>query len=299
MGGIKVDAWSRDLAKTIFPKNGFAVKSISDNEFVNNDIVYLPQSGGTPVVVIDRTVFPGTTTQRVDSVIFYQLNEHSTNPTHIQYSEAAVLSYNKSQNVIGDHILKIADSIHVRLPIQWASTTASTQVTTTGALRNATAPGATGQRKMFTKADVLAAKRILDNQDIPAEGRCLLLSTEMYNDLLMDLSVMSRDYADTRPMVDGVVNQLFGFNIYTRSSVGRYATGSLIPKVPEALNAGTDNSFAIAWHPDFVRRALGETIVLVNIKRTEYYGDTVSALARAGGSKARQDGKGVVCIIEG
>jgi len=295
---IQKEIWVAEIAANLFKDNTFLRRSRNDDAFVEGKVVHLPQSGALPAVVRDRSSFPATITERTDTEVTYNLHSFSSDPTLIRDMDEIEVSYEKRQNVLDEHIGTLTDSIATYMAYAWAPNVAANIVRTTGAARPASAPGATGNRKKLTKADILSAKILMDKMDVPQSGRYLLLNAEMLGDLLEDTTLLSRDFVQTPNLELGTIGRLLGFEVYVRSHVGRYAAGSNTPKDPDAANAATDEAFALAWHERFVRAARGEIKVFADEDVPQYYGSIFSAEVRAGGTAWYTDKRGVVAIIE-
>jgi hypothetical protein len=121
----------------------------------------------------------------------------------------------------------------------------------------------------------------------------------MYNDLLEIDAILTSDKMGTANLSNGAVGRVLGFDIYIRSTAVVYTNAATpVPKTPGAAGAVTDNLAALFWHPMFVRKAMGDVRVYVNEGEAAYYGDILSAEARAGGRKSRTGGEGVVALVE-
>lgn len=296
---IQVEIWARDLAANIYPTNTFIVRSKDDGMYSDGRKVHLPQSGTNPGVAINRSVFPAGATERTDITLEYSLDAYSTDPTHLKDVDEVEVSYDKRQSIITDHSDTLNTVISDWMLVKWSPTAASRIVRTTGDGRPAGAPSATNNRKKVTLADFLKAKRILDKDDVPSEGRVVVIPADMYNDLLELDAIISADKLGNAALPSGVVGRIFGFDIYIRSKVLIYNNNATpLVKDPTVAAAATDNEAALFYHPNFVRRALGTVKPFFKENDPQYYGDVFSAEVRAGGSKARTDNKGVVVLVE-
>lgn len=296
---ISTEIWVQDIAPNLFPDNSFVARGLNDDEFVENSRVNLPQSGNKPNVERNRSSFPASISERADGIEGYDLDSFTSDPTLIRDADAIEVSYAKRQSVLSDHINTLNTKIADWIAWAWAATTAGAYVRTSGADRTALAPGATGTRKKITLDDFLKAKRIMDSMDIPSEGRVCLLPSEMYNDLLEIDKILSRDFNGVPNLPAGAINQIYGISVYMRSFTVQYtdaATPSL--RQPGATALATANAAGIFWHPDFVRRALGDVKLFADENKPEFYGSVFSTEARAGGRKRYSDGRGVVSLIE-
>lgn len=294
---LQTEIWVGDIAPNLFPDQSFAVRSIDDSAFVDNKTVHLPQAGAVPNVVRNRSSYPATIAQRTDVEVTYNLVEFTSDPTHITDIDEIEVSYAKRQSVLREHIEQVRAKMFAYLLSLWCPSLAGQMVSTTGATRPGAAPGATGTRKAMTKADVAKIKLLFDSQDIPSDGRTLLLDASMYNDLISDSTLTNREFTQATS-APGSVGNLYGFDVMLRSSVGRMATGNAGSKDPDAANVATDNAFGLAWHRDYVRRALGDVKVYADEDKPEYYGSLFSTMARAGGAKYYTNQRGIAALVE-
>jgi hypothetical protein len=112
------------------------------------------------------------------------------------------------------------------------------------------------------------------------------------------------DTIGTEVLRDGTVTRIMGMKIYQRSKMVRYTNDSNPQlKAEGATPAATDRLSMVAWHPMFVRRALGTGAggnikVFIDLDSAVYQGSVISALSRCGASKARTDERGIVALVE-
>lgn len=292
-----------DITEALRLDNSFMQFAKNDDAFVNNNSVELPHAGADPAIAIDRSSFPGTIAQRTDAATQYILEEISTDPTHLQFSEELIVNYAKRQSITSQHSNVIKDTKGDRCTYGWAAGAvgAGKVVESTGtATRASDARGSTLTTvKVVVKADILSIKSILDKDNVPQENRKLLVPPSMHNDLLLLDEFTRMDAYGTSNIPDGFVGRVFGFDVMVRSHVTSHATTTLAIKDPAAATATTDQAGAIAWHPGFVRRANGSIKVFMNIDDPAYYGSIFSAAVRFGSLIARNDDVGIVQLIEG
>ena len=296
--------FNSEITEALRKDNSFMQFAKNDDSFVNNNSVELPHSGVDPVIQIDRAVFPGTITQRTDSATQYLLEELSTDPTHLQYSEELVVAYNKRASITDGHVKSLKQKMGDRLAFKWAENIAAPALVPTSSVntRPSSAPGAGATLvKRIDKVDILNVRQIFDADDIPQSGRKMLFTASQYNDILNIDDFTHVDKLGLTVIPDGMVGRIFGFDILVRSSVNRYATGGTSIKDTEAANVATDLGAALAWHPDYVRRAMGSTKVFLENEKADYYGSVMSSVVRFGGLNARNDSptpKGIVSLVE-
>lgn len=306
---IQTEVWVSDIKEKLFPENSFQAAAIDDSMFVENRNVNLQNAGALPAVQRNRTIIPAPIVARTDADLQYQVHEFTSDPTSIRDIEEIETSYDKRMSVLKGHINAVNNKMANWMLYSWAATTADNIVRTTGTSRAAVIPGATGNRKPLLLADIFTAKGIMDDMDVPEEGRILLIPSYMYNDLMFaeKTSLVNLERTGESLIQDGRLISLLNFRIVVRGkkNVLSYTNaGTPVPRIAtnpddaEYSALTSANAAALMWHPDFVRRALGLIEVYANEKDATLYGSAFSTMARAGGRKAYSDETGVVAIVE-
>ena len=211
------------------------------------------------------------------------------------------LSYDKRTSIISNDRAQLQNAAHENLLERWGKgVPASNVLLTTGTTeRDAhTSETATGKRKRITKNDLLAIMTRMDADNVPEEGRYLLLDAHMYADLLADLSESDKwMFQNSADVQRGVLGNLWGLNIMKRSKVLRVKNDKALLPWGEDAVAG-ELAAALAWHDKSVSRALGEVKMFDSTNNPMYYGDIYSFLLRTGGSVRRYDKKGIYLLAE-
>lgn len=78
----------------------------------------------------------------------------------------------------------------------------------------------TGTPAGLTYASILVAKQKMDEADVPQEGRKLYVSPAQYIDLLNINVFISVDYQNNKPVVDGVIGHIAGFDVCVTTQMG-------------------------------------------------------------------------------
>lgn len=290
--------WLSTIIENLYPDNSFASKSVDDSAFVNNATVHVPNAGAPSGVKVNRTKIPATSVgTRDDQDLTYDIDELTTDPVRIPNREEVELSYDKRASILANDRAALLDAAAQNLLYKWA--VIGNKTLTTGENRAAHTASATGNRKKITKADVLAIATKFNGQNIPAEGRYLLLDAAMYSDLLDALtSVELSAFLASANAQKGIVGQLYGFNVMMRSQVLKVNQGKSAIVQWDATAAATDLAAGLAWQQSCVSRALGEVKMFDKDDDPLYYGDIYSFLVRTGGKYRRYDTKGVELLIE-
>lgn len=295
---LQVEIWVKSIIEGLFAKNTFAARSVDHSEWADSKTVHVPNAGAAPNVEKNRTEFPAKVTQCKDVDLTYQMDEFTVDPVRISHAEQVELSYPKRESVIRQSRRKLAQEVHDALIYSWIPGGVKV-VETLGEAVAAHLNGATGDRKKMTKKTIEEIQTILDDQDIPEEGRCILLDARMYNQLLNSMTDAERNsFLVCADPARGVIGKYMGFDFYKRSKVAKTATDGTV-KPWAAADAATDCAAGIAWQEDCVSRSLGESVLFDDEGNPLFYADIISFLQRAGGSSIRSDKKGIVLIKQG
>jgi hypothetical protein len=298
---LNISIWQSTLVENFYPDNSFASKSVDDSTFVRAHKVIIPNAGKPSGVKKNRTVKPAQVEQRTDNDLEYVIDELTTDPIYIPNIDTVELSYDKRSSIISNDRSQLQNEAHMNLLERWGAGVPTTNVLlTTGTTERAahTSETATGKRKRITKEDLLAIMTRMDADNVPEEGRYILLDAYMYADLLADLTEsdkwMLQNSANAQK---GIVGNLWGLNVMKRSKVLRVKSDkSLLPWSEEA--AAGELAAALAWQELSVSRALGEVKMFDSTNNPLYYGDIYSFLLRTGGSVRRYDKKGIYLLAE-
>lgn len=298
---LNISIWQTTLVENFYPDNGFASKSVDDSAFVSAHKVIIPNAGAPSKVQKNRTVKPASVNQRTDNDLEYEIDELTTDPIYIPNIDTVELSYDKRTSIISNDRAQLQNAAHENLLERWGKgVPASNVLLTSGTTeRDAhTSETATGKRKRITKNDLLAIMTRMDADNMPEEGRYLLLDAHMYADLLADLSESDKwMFQNSADVQRGVLGNLWGLNIMKRSKVLRVKNDKTLLPWGEDAVAG-ELAAALAWHDKSVSRALGEVKMFDSTNNPMYYGDIYSFLLRTGGSVRRYDKKGIYLLAE-
>lgn len=300
---VQTEVWVRDIKEVLFAQNNeFLRASVNHDAFVVNETVHVPQAGSLPGAVKNRTTFPAPVIDRTDTTLDYVLESFSVDPVRIGRIEEVQISYQKRQSVMKQHLNILMDIIAREGIFNWASDNAANQVRTTGATSTINLPpGATGSRKKLTVQDLAQLTQVMDDQNVPDNGRWLMLPSKMYQEFFTITELIRDDIIGKVTLPSGVLNKILNFNIIKRSSntVVKY-DNSGVPqrKAVGAASASDDNFGAIAWHVDFVATALGNIELFEDFKSATMYGTVISADVLSKTTKLRTDEAGIVTLIQ-
>lgn len=289
---VNVEMWQPLVKEALFKSNRFLTTFKNTDEYVvGGSVVHIPQSGGPSNAVKNRSTLPANVVKRTDTDIVYPLDEYTTDPRLVTNIDQVELSYDKMASIIREDTQVIMELAGDNILYDAAKNCpAGNKIATTGAAAAATASGATGNRKIITEADLRAAKKLLNKQNVPQEGRYLLIDSDMLDQMMSDNNLRYA-FQQTVNLKEGTLPRLFGFQIIERSSV-LVVDNSQAIKAPGAASATSDAAAALFYQSDMLERALGDIKVFENMQDPTYYGDIISFLVRAGSRANRADGKG-------
>ncbi len=295
---VNKELWKPEIVEKLFADNAFLKFATNADEYVvGGRVVHIPQSGAAGGFTKNPTTYPLPVVQRADTDVVYALDQYSSNVDFITDIDKKELSYNKRQSVLSERTQEMMEAAGSNMIFKWADAVpaANRILTSSSTNRPATAIGATGNRKMIAVADIIAAKALLDKQNVPKKDRILLLPTDWMNDLTA-IDEVKNYFQTIMNLKTGEMPEFYGFKIFDRSYVMRLSTADAF-KLPEAASATTDNDAAIFYQVGAVERALGNVEMFDNPDRAEYQGDLISFLLRLGGRRRRVDEKGVGLIV--
>jgi len=290
--GVNQELWQRVVKEQLFKDNAFLNAFLNRDEYVlGGAVVHIPQAGAASGVVRNRSSLPAAVTTRTDTDVTYSLDEFTTNPIKLSDRERVELSYDKMQSFMRQDTGNLMEVVAEWLLYNAAvNAPAASKIATTGANATTTAPGATGDRKVLTKEDMLKAFTLLNTQNVPKENRYIVLDSNHLDQLLSDNDLYTA-YERTAQRETGALPKLFGFNIYERSTALVLDNAQDI-KNPDAASATTDTVGALFFQTNYIERALGDIRVFDDMNAPTYYGDIISFLIRAQARANRTDNKG-------
>jgi hypothetical protein len=127
----------------------------------------------------------------------------------------------------------------------------------------------------LTLAKLIEAKRILDTNEVPAEGRYFIHSAQQLADLLNDVNeVKSSDYNNVKALVDGTVNRFLGFEfcmteLLTLTTSTDVRTCVAYQKDGVAFGVGKEKKVKISIRDDLNETIQIRTVILIGATRRE------------------------------
>ncbi len=303
MGLLNKTGWSSEIHKELFEQKDYTSLAQNFSTMADMASFVLPQSGAISAVV-DNYARPLTAVQRVDTGKTITLMGLATEPYYVKLDEQHELSYDKRASISSHLVEAVSDLAKTKIFWGWMNDVvwATASVKTTG-LSGATSPsGATGNRKKITYRDIIKANELLDLQNVPQDGRVMVIHPSLYVDLKgLTEFVENQVYSDDL-LKQGIVGTVDGIKIIKANTnsvlVNSVASGST-PSMAAYGATGTTYSYsALVYHPSFVARVIGQSQLFVNMDDALYTSSVMTLTQRVGGGASRQDGKGLVAIVQ-
>jgi hypothetical protein len=292
---IQKEIWAQDIQDVLFQGLEFTERALNHNMFISGKTVHVPQAGANPSIVVNRTSFPATIATRTDTTKEYSMKSLTTDPIVVTDVDELQTSYDKRKSVLASHTNVLTERAGLEIIHGWAGTVANKVATTGTADALALAPSATGTRNALMMKDIRACAKLMDKQGVPKIGRMLILPSDMYYQLFDDANASKRDAMNANPLLDGIIDRIFGFDIYSVGIANRLTSALALRAVTHA-GASTDHFAGIACHADHVSRAMGAIKVFAEVEKADYYGGVMSAEVMIGSSALRTSEAGVITL---
>ena len=297
---------SSDVQKALFPDNTFYEGCQSDAAAIDVDTITIPQDEtGTSEVLVDPTKLPLESYMEEDTKKTYGANFLITRPQPISWNNSLLTSYDKRAAKIYKHTNSLFTMLANRIMYGWSPSVSGNIKQAQGtATRTATAPGATGTRKVTVEQDWISMMTLFNAWNVPVEGRRVVVPPPFYEDILAikksyGYGTEANNTLFGNPLNKGAIARIFTFDVYMRSVTTVFDTGGA-KKAVGAAGATTDNLSAIFYHPMFVRYVKGTSEVFMDpYKKPELAGGVgLNVAIRGGGTQSRNSQIGVAALIE-
>lgn len=301
--------WLTDFQENLYPDNSFYAGAMNDSMYVNNTIVHIPNYLGE-VTTFDMSGATGTYPRALNELAHtektYTMLQQAVEPYMVDPIENEEFSYDKRFAVLKQAINKLNDDVAVKINWEWTTEAVNSVFSTTGTSTRANRFGNTGVKRISFD-DLLNLQTQLNLQNVPTEGRRLLVDAYGLQDIQVMSQIAGSAALTEKSFVNGAIMRVAGFDVFMRSATTGF-TSAGAKKAIGAVDATTDLASAIAFHPDFVRYAVGTKEnggikVFQGVEDPAVYGTTMSAMVRVGASTSYLEDannivKGVVTLIE-
>lgn len=231
-----------------------AVLEMGSGSAGESNVIHIPTSDFEPNVLINNSSYPIALQAYTDDTVTIQLDKYQTEVTTLSDDQIIGASYRRIDNATRSHTLallksKYAKAIHALAPADDAALTPV--VLTTGSPRGGAATG----RKIMVYENLVALKEKFDALEMPMVGRRLVLSTDHWNDLLLDRDRFGDQFSNYR--TGAAAPMVAGFQLY-QYVANPYFTGTEKNAYGAAPVAG-DFQASVAFYLPNVAKKTGMT----------------------------------------
>ncbi|MDO9554533.1 hypothetical protein [Rhodonellum sp.] len=232
-----------------------AVLEVGSGSASEQNIIHIPTSEFEPDVLINNTTYPIALQIYDDDKVTISLDKYQTKVTTLSDDQIMGAAYPRIDNATRTHTSSLLKSkygkaIHAIAP---AGNTANTPVVlTTGAVEGGAATG----RKTLKYEDLVAMKKAFDVLQMPMVGRRLVLSTDHWNDLLLDRERFGDNFSNYR--TGAAAPMIAGFEVY-QYVANPYYTATVKKAYGSVPVANEDFQASIAFYVPNIAKKTGLT----------------------------------------
>jgi hypothetical protein len=301
---LEQKAWSQEIQKALYEVKDFTSLSKSFLQYQDMASFTIPSSDAINATDdnYSRPLVPSLFTA---SGVTINMEGLIIGPTYIKLDENHTWSFDARQAKTNELMAGLSHRAKEKVLYGWLSNANVTNYSVvTDGVTGSTAPShaTTGTRKKLTFSNILAAKTMLNKQNVPSTGRVLLLPTDMIPDILGLSQFIESEKIVNAVIEEGFVGRIAGFDVIEANIEKSYVslpTGSTTITVSAFSTTGlTDSYAAYAYHPDFVAKVVGNTETFVSLNDPLYTGDVTTITQRIGSGLVRSDKKGLVVIAQ-
>jgi len=306
---LNTQLWLSTFQENLYPDNSFYQGTMNDSQFVKNLSVIIPNYQ-EEVTTFDMGAAAGSYPRALKELAHtekvYSMIQQGVDPYMVDPVEVEEFSYDKRLEVLKQAISKLKDDVGVKINWEWTVTAANSIFETTSTSKRANRFGNTGIKRI-SFADLLNLQTQLNLQNVPVEGRRLLVDAYGLQDIQVMPELVGSPALTEKAFSNGAIMRVAGFDVYMRSATTSF-TSAGAKKAIGVVDTSTDLGSAIAFHPNFVRYAVGTknnsgVKVFIGSEDPTIYGTSMSAYTRVGGSTSYVEDannvvKGIVTLIE-
>lgn len=264
---LSKEIWIGEVSHVLVQDSNFYSGVKNDSSFVNQyGKVNIPQMLTKPTIstyVKGTTTLPLTATAATADILEYATELAHSNLIYGDVVDQAQYSFDITKEAAKAIANGFIEHKQLKFAYAWTVTASGSKTSTTGSAR--TNIYANASAKAITDAEFLKASLALNKQGVPQSGRRAVLSVTMFNDLLALIGTANYNAVGlTEDAVKrGAVLMYRGFEIYVSNYTAAFDTAGAKKAIGAAV-VNTDKESAIFFHPDFVRAANTEPIMLVD-----------------------------------
>lgn len=221
-----------------------------------NEVIHLVDVGADPEVIVNNITYPIGFTSQDDADIPVSLDTYVTKATKVTQEEIEHITYDKIRLVQSKHKSAVMRTKHNKAIHALAP---KNNGATTPILKTTGPDDGTGRKRLIMK-DVLTHKNAYDTQKIPLDKRILVLTSDHYNDLLLE-AIEAKKTTDHLSYDEAglLKTRLFGFKTYMYIDAPYFNLTSLTKKDFGSIVEAGDVQGSVSYYAPDMFRASGLT----------------------------------------
>lgn len=262
---LNVELWLGEVSSFLVQDSNFYNGVKNDSSLVDKyGTVNIPQMLSKPTIstyVKGTTTLPLTASAASADILSYNTQLEHSGLIYGDVVDQAQYSFNIVQEAAKNIAKAFIEKKQLKFLYDWTVTATSSIGSTTGSDRT-NVYGNTAAKAIVDK-QFLDASLYLNRQGVPQSGRRVVLSSTMFNDVLQftNLNSVSMLGLTEDAIKRGAVAMYRGFEIYVSNYTSAFSTDGAKKAIGAAV-VNTDKESAIFFHPDFVRMANTDPIML-------------------------------------
>lgn len=254
---LNKELWLNDYAAKLTRENTFYTGAKNDSAFVRQAANIVVPNGNLASqvrTITGATSLPLTAVKATADFLEYAPITYAIDPIYVHNVDETEYSFDLRSAVLDEQVRFLQEAVDYKIAYEWTVDSSSSIVASTGSARANVFGNASA--KAITYNDVVNAGILLNRQNVPMNGRRLLVSPTMLGDIVKFAEFIDKDELGKQAIIEGFVGRVAGFDVYVTSKLGSFvAAGS--KKAISATDLATDLEAAIAFHPAMVRYGIG------------------------------------------
>ncbi len=245
------EIWIGKVMNTFYNDTSFITRSVDMTEFVEFNKINLTDIGADPNVLVNNNTYPVPTVIPTDANIALDLDTLDSENTMIRNFDSVQLSYPKMEIYAAKHRKSLFEKFSAKACHSYGP---ASNGTFTPVLEASGAVGPNGLTRL-KMIDIFDMQRKWDELNVPAEGRCCILSPQHVTDLIFENIDLMKQWAN---LATGTIIPIAGFDFYKTNLTPVYNKTTKVKKAFGALAApATDTKASVFFHDSEVFRADG------------------------------------------
>lgn len=273
------EIFASELEKVLYDSNAFLGQMKNVSSYLNGKTVHIPQYLTRATIDVNGAVngydFSSTATTEQD--LTFNLDAYRIRPFTVSNFDEMITNYDKfsavTDMVIKDMVdftsLTILNKLSSDIPV-------SNFIPTTGAVGTNNSADGTADFNKLSYVDFISLQKKFNQDNLPQDGRYLLIDAEMYSEILQDDAIRNAMDFGTATLPSGVVGKIAGINIMVKNQIASLDAANAINPIGHVLDA-TDKRVGFAWHSSILVTAKSDVKVYTDSENVFKFSNIVSA----------------------